>query len=99
MAARYNGPPAQMLSAGLSRAENTPTATGATTTCHLGGLSVHKDRAPAQTEAAPVTMNTLARGLAQTWLTVPLNRYSDAPETKNPSAAHHQAEYAERVLR
>jgi hypothetical protein len=47
---------------------------GAIATCHQGGLAVHSDRAPAQTQAAPVTTKKLASGLAHTWWTVPLKR-------------------------
>ena len=63
-----------MLVAGSSIAENTPTSAGPAPTCHQGGLAVHRDRAPAQTQPAPATTMTLASGLAHAWLTVPLKR-------------------------
>src|SRR5687767_7280641 len=99
MAARKNGPPAQMLVAGSSIADISPTTAGAIAICQCGGLAVHSDRAPAQTAPAPSTTTALPSGFAHTWLPVPLNKYSDAPQTNPASAAHHHAEYAERVLR
>src|SRR5688500_6335197 len=99
IAPRKKGPPAQMLAAGSSIDETTPTTAGAGAICHHGGLAVHSDRAPAQTAPAPSTTAALASGFAHTWLTLPLNRYSDAPQTKQASPTHHHAEYAERVLR
>jgi hypothetical protein len=91
MDARKTAPPAHVLDPGLSTAAAAPTITGSATDSQMLCFRFRRERAPAQTPAAPDTSRTSPSGLAQTCCGVPLRRKAAEPERNRSRAAHHQA--------
>src|SRR4029078_11019247 len=91
MDARKTAPPAHVLDPGLSTPAAAPAMTGSATHSQRLYFRFRRDRAPAQTPAAPDTSRELPSGLAQTCCGVPVSRNAAEPERNRSRAAHHQA--------